>query len=236
MYRTKSFDAEGLKNQLSTGHTYPSEESNSARFSAGNLAKRTFDIVAAAALILIFMPLFALISCGVIISSPGPVFYSQLRIGRAGKPFKFFKFRSMVINADAVLKQFLEGDATARDQWAKYQKLVRDPRVTNFGRFLRVSSLDELPQLWNVLLGDMSLVGPRPCMASQHSLYGPHWAAYCSVRPGITGLWQVSGRSKLTFSERVELDARYVESRSFGFDLKIMMRTIAVVLRAEGSH
>lgn len=198
--------------------------------------KRTFDVVAASVLLVIFLPLLVLISLSVWRSSPGPVFYSQPRVGRHGRPFRFYKFRSMVTNSDEFLISFLESNPVAKSRWDEFQKLEDDPRITPFGRFIRRSSLDELPQLWNVLKGDMSLVGPRPCMVDQRMLYGRRWAAYCAVRPGMTGLWQVSGRNRLTYEQRVALDVDYVQKWSPWLDFKILFRTFRVVLTGDGSQ
>lgn len=197
--------------------------------------KRFFDACTAAIALVILIPLFLVIAIGVKLSSPGPVIYSQARVGRGGKCFEFLKFRSMALDADAILHAHLASNESARQQWSEYQKLKDDPRITRFGRFIRRTSLDELPQLWNVLIGQMSIVGPRPCLPAQRSYYADTWRHYCSVRPGLTGLWQVNGRNKLTFEERVRLDRQYVESQSLKLDLKIVWRTVAVVLTGEGS-
>ena len=125
---------------------------------------------------------------------------------------------------------------SAKSEWDQFQKLSNDPRITRFGRFIRKTSLDELPQFWNVLKGEMSLVGPRPCMPQQERFYGRHWATYCALKPGLTGLWQVSGRSKLTFAERVRLDAHYASEWSLWLDARILLRTVKVVLTKDGSH
>jgi Undecaprenyl-phosphate galactose phosphotransferase WbaP len=198
--------------------------------------KRAMDIVGAAALLLFFLPLLVIVAVGVMLSSRGPIIYSQERIGLNGKKFRFYKFRSMVVNSEEVFNSFLDTDADARSQWEKYQKLDRDPRITAFGKFIRKTSLDEFPQFWNVLVGDMSLVGPRPCMPSQRELYGSYWRDYCAVRPGLTGLWQVSGRNRLTYQERVQLDVRYVRGWSLWRDVQILTRTVGVVLTGHGSR
>lgn len=199
------------------------------------IIKRLFDICAAIMLLIIFMPTMIFVAFGVRLSSPGPMIFAQYRIGRGGRQFKFYKFRSMHVDAEEKLKEFLASNPSASAQWAEYRKLTNDPRITRFGRFIRRTSLDELPQLWNVLTGDMSLVGPRPVTASEKEKYGEFWASYCAVRPGLTGLWQVSGRSKLTYSDRVALDHRYVNDLSLVSDGKILLRTVAVVLRQDGS-
>ena len=198
--------------------------------------KRSFDIVGALFLLVLFAPFLIAVALGIRLTSQGPILYSQPRIGRNGRSFRFFKFRSMVTNADEVLSSFLDTDLGAKSQWDTYQKLDDDPRITPFGQFIRRTSLDEIPQLWNVLVGDMSIVGPRPCMPGQTGLYGADWAAYCAVRPGLTGLWQVSGRNKLTYADRVRLDAHYVANWSLWLDIKILLKTVRVVLTADGSR
>jgi exopolysaccharide production protein ExoY len=203
---------------------------------AGASIKRALDVFAALAFFVVFLPLYLAVALGICLTSRGPIFYVQERMGRHGRVFRFYKFRSMVENSDEVFSSFLDSDSEARSQWEKYQKLDRDPRITWFGRFIRRTSLDELPQFWNVLTGDMSLVGPRPCMPNQRGLYGAHWRAYCAVRPGLTGLWQVSGRNRLTYEQRVQLDAKYVKNWSLLLDVHILLRTVGVVLTGHGSR
>jgi exopolysaccharide production protein ExoY len=198
--------------------------------------KRWIDIVGASTFLALFLPMFLMVAMGIRLSSPGPIFYVQTRAGRQGRSFRFYKFRSMRVDADELLSSFLDSDADAKRRWEQFQKIDNDPRITSFGLFIRRTSLDELPQFWNVLKGDMSLVGPRPCMLEQRQLYGSHWVHYCSVKPGITGLWQVSGRNRLTYRQRVALDARYVQTWSIREDLKILAKTILVVLSARGAH
>lgn len=198
--------------------------------------KRLIDISGALFFFAVFLPLFVLIALGVALTSRGPIIYSQARIGMHGRRFRFYKFRSMVQNSDEVFNSFLDSDSEARSQWEQYQKLDRDPRITWFGRFIRRTSLDELPQFWNVLKGDMSIVGPRPCMPNQKCLYGVHWKAYCAVRPGLTGLWQVSGRNRRTYEQRVQFDAHYVQNWSLLLDIRILLRTVGVVITGYGSR
>jgi exopolysaccharide production protein ExoY len=197
--------------------------------------KRLVDVVGAALILLIFLPLLCIVVAGVLISSGPPIIYSHRRVGFRGRKFNLYKFRSMRKNADEVLTAFLDSDPTAKTEWEEFRKLKADPRVTNFGAFLRRSSLDEFPQLWNVLRGEMSLVGPRPVTRSEMSKYGEHWATYCSMKPGISGLWQVNGRNGLTYQQRVAFDVEYVRNWSLGLDLNILLRTVSVVLRREGS-
>lgn len=198
--------------------------------------KRAMDVVGALVFFVVFLPVLLIIAIGVRLSSRGPIIYYQDRVGLGGKTFRFYKFRSMVVNSDEVFKEFLDTDPEAKSQWEKYQKLDRDPRITAFGQFIRRTSLDELPQFLNVLFGDMSLVGPRPCMPNQKALYGVYWRDYCAVRPGLTGLWQVSGRNRLTYQQRVLLDAQYVRNWSLARDVHIMARTVRVVLTGHGSR
>lgn len=166
----------------------------------------------------------------------GPALFRHPRVGLGGVTFSCFKFRSMVIDADARLARLLASDPVAAAEWETRRKLPRDPRITRIGAFLRRTSLDELPQLLNVLRGEMSLVGPRPVVREeldQH--YGPATEAYCRTRPGLTGLWQVSGRSDTTYAERVQLDTRYVNEWSLALDLWILLRTIPAVLQRRGA-
>ncbi len=156
----------------------------------------------------------------------GPAIYKQRRIGMNGRRFTCLKFRSMSVDADQRLADLLTRDPRAASEWAQDHKLRRDPRITAFGRFLRTTNLDELPQLINILIGDMSLVGPRPIVAAEIERYGTRFSAYCATRPGLTGLWQVSGRNDLPYPRRVELDAWYVENRTLALDIKILFQTL----------
>jgi lipopolysaccharide/colanic/teichoic acid biosynthesis glycosyltransferase len=159
-------------------------------------------------------------------------FYRQERLGMGGRIFSMWKLRSMVPDADARLAAYLAGDEAARREWDAYQKLTEDPRITPLGKLLRKTSLDELPQLWNVLKGDMSLVGPRPMMPQQRALYPGY--AYFTMRPGVTGLWQVSDRNASTFAQRAEFDADYERKLSLATDMSVLLATVAVVLRGTG--
>lgn len=167
----------------------------------------------------------------------GPVLYKHTRIGLHGKPFTCYKFRSMVSNAQEILQKHLAEDVAARKEWDLFFKLKDDPRVTTFGKQLRQYSLDELPQLFNVLKGEMSLVGPRPVVQEElDKYYGENAKLYCMVKPGITGLWQVSGRNDLEYDERVALDFMYIMHRSIISDIVILWRTIGVVLKKKGAY
>jgi lipopolysaccharide/colanic/teichoic acid biosynthesis glycosyltransferase len=199
-------------------------------------AKRAADIAMAGSFFVFFGWAYALIWLGVLMTSGGPAIYMQPRYGKDGKVFRFLKFRSMVADADAVLARHLRENPGARREWDMYQKLEHDPRITRFGAFLRKYSIDEFPQFWNVLLGDMSMVGPRPCMFAQKELYGDYWDHYCAVRPGITGLWQISGRNEVSYRRRAAMDAEYVSTLSLTRDLVILLKTVSVVAGARGSR
>lgn len=196
---------------------------------------RALDILVAALSLIFFLPLFGLVAVLVKLTDGGSVFFVQERIGRGGAVFRCLKFRTMAQDAEARLKALLETDVQSRDEWTRTQKLRHDPRVTFIGRFLRNSSLDELPQLINILRGEMSLVGPRPIVAAEVKRYGRDFELYCAVKPGLTGLWQVSGRSEVAYEERVRLDATYVRSRNLALDLKILALTVPAVLFQRGS-
>jgi len=198
-------------------------------------ASRLLDTLLAACAILFLAPLLVLVAAMVYILDPGPIFFGHRRLGRDGRTFRCWKFRTMVVDSDARLAQLLAASPQARAEWARDHKLRNDPRITPIGNFLRKSSIDELPQLFNVLVGDMSLVGPRPIVRDEMDRYGRYFRDYCRVRPGITGLWQVSGRSDLSYRRRVALDVTYVRSKSLGLDLKIMFMTVPCVLGARGS-
>lgn len=198
--------------------------------------KRLIDIALGLAGLLLTLPLMLVIAILVRLDSPGPVLYRSKRVGRSGVTFRMWKFRTMVNGADEVLLQHLADNPTARAEWDLNQKLKNDPRITRIGRYLRKLSLDELPQFWNIIIGDMSLVGPRPIIQDEVYHYGDrlHW--YTSIRPGLTGLWQVSGRNNLTSAVRVDLDEYYVRHWSVWLDLYILLRTGWVVLRGEGAY
>jgi len=200
------------------------------------IAKRTLDLAFVAALGVVALPLVVIIAAMIKLSSPGPVFYGQPRYGRGGRPFVAWKFRSMVDNANKVLEDHLNSNPSLREEWNLSQKLKRDPRVTPLGRFLRHTSLDELPQFWNILIGDMSLVGPRPIIASEIARYGADFALYKKVTPGLTGMWQVSGRNLLSYEQRIGFDLYYVRNWSVWLDLHILARTVKTVLRGDGAY
>jgi undecaprenyl-phosphate galactose phosphotransferase len=199
------------------------------------MEKRLFDVLVSAALIVVLLPVMAVL--GVLVRlDGGPALFRHQRMGRGGRPFGCLKFRTMVPDSEAMLARVLAQDAEMRLEWEQTRKLRRDPRVTPVGRFLRKTSLDELPQLFNVLRGDMGLVGPRPVVASELDRYGRSARRYTAVRPGITGLWQVSGRSDTDYGRRVALDAYYVREQSLQLDFLILLRTVRVVLRGSGAY
>lgn len=197
--------------------------------------KRAFDLVVSGLLLLIgAVPLLIV---GILAASDGgSPFYSQTRVGRHGRTFRLWKFRSMTVDADLRLQRLLAADHAARLEWDRERKLRHDPRITPVGRFLRRSALDELPQLWNVFRGDMSLVGPRPVVESELERYGEEADAYLLVRPGVTGLWQVAGRNDVDYARRVALDAWYVRHWSFWNDLVVLFMTIPALLSRRGAY
>jgi len=196
---------------------------------------RLSNAVMAAALILFLAPLLLVLAAAVRWQDGGPALFRQTRIGRDGKTFGCLKFRSMAVDAEERLHRLLDTDPEARVEWASQHKLKCDPRITRLGLFLRRSSLDELPQLFNVLVGDMELVGPRPVVEAEAVRYGRRFREYCRVRPGITGLWQVSGRSDTTYRRRVAMDVVYSRAKSPSLDFRILLATIPAVLLRRGS-
>lgn len=198
-----------------------------------HLAKRFFDVAFSLAAIIFLSPLFLTIALLIRLTSPGKILYLQNRLGHKGKIFKCLKFRTMYIDAEEDLESILKKYPRLKKEWEAKQKLHRDPRIFSFGRFLRKTSLDELPQLWNVLKGDLSIVGPRPYMTTQKNEVGVHITKILSVRPGITGLWQTSGRSQTTFQQRIFLDAAYIDKRSLWYDFILLCKTIPIVIFAK---
>lgn len=196
--------------------------------------KRAFDIITSFISIIVTAPLMLVISLAIKLDSKGPVFYLRERIGRDGKGFKLLKFRTMTPDAEELLQAHLENNETYREQWERYQKLAKDPRITRVGKWLRRLSLDELPQIFNILQGDMSIVGPRPMMDEQIETYGRNFHLFSRVRPGLTGLWQVTGRNRLTFHERSVIDGYYVRNWSLWLDFYILAKTPLAVLMGEG--
>ncbi len=200
------------------------------------VVKRTLDILLVILAIPVLVPALFLVGLVVKLTSRGPAFFSHRRICRDGAFFSMWKFRTMCVDSSDVLEQYLSKNPKARAEWGKSHKLRHDPRITPVGLFLRRFSLDELPQVWNVLRGQMSLVGPRPIVAAEVEKYADNFEYYCRVKPGVTGLWQVSGRSELTYDQRVALDRRYVTRWSLFFDLKILLCTFKSVVNRDGAY
>jgi lipopolysaccharide/colanic/teichoic acid biosynthesis glycosyltransferase len=199
------------------------------------MAKRAQDILISLAALIWLAPVMLAIGLAVKVHDGGPMLFFQPRIGYDGDEFLFIKFRTMVLDGEALLERLILTDPRAAREWNEMQKLTHDPRVTLLGGFLRRTSLDELPQLINVLLGHMSIVGPRPILPEQIEDYGSGYKLYCLARPGITGLWQVSGRSETTFRQRAEFDAIYLKTWSFFRDLMLIVRTLDVVFHQRGA-
>ncbi len=197
---------------------------------------RIADIIIASLALVCFLPLMLFIALAIFVTDPGPIMFVHRRIGKGGKTFGCIKFRTMVCNADERLQELLKTCPQSRIQWQRDHKLVNDPRIISIGAFLRKSSLDELPQLFNVLRGEMSLVGPRPIVAAEIPRYGRYFIHYCSMKPGITGLWQVSGRNATTYQRRVALDTVFSQTFCLKIYLKILFATIPVIVLAKGAR
>jgi len=200
------------------------------------VTKRSVDLIFGSILLMILSPLMLLIALFIFFTFTGPVIYRHTRVGLDGKGFVCLKFRTMVVGSQEVLDWYLENHPEARSEWEIKLKLRRDPRVTKWGRFLRTWSLDELPQLWNVVRGDISMVGPRPLLPGEVAIYGAAFQTYCRVKPGITGIWQVSGRNCLAFADRARLDSWYINHWSLAMDLKLLLRTLTTVLGRKGAY
>jgi exopolysaccharide production protein ExoY len=207
--------------------------------------KRVFDILFSSAVIVLFSPVFILIALLVKLTSPGPILYKSVRLGRGGKVIYCWKFRSMFHDADERLNQLISSNPRLRAEWEQFQKLKKDPRITMIGQFLRKTSLDEWPQFWNVLKGDLSIVSPRPPVLMGppdqfaeeiRKWYGVSAGKILSIRPGLTGVWQISGRSEISFDERVRLEEVYAETRSFWKDVILIIKTIPAVLFSKGAY
>ena len=218
------------------GH-YPTETgaifTPPTRRAAYEAAKRALDMAAAGLGLVMLLPLLPLMALIIRLDSAGPVLFSQTRVGRKGREFRCWKLRSMYIDAEARKAELEQHNEMSG---GVIFKIKRDPRITRVGRFIRKASIDELPQLWNVLTGDMSLVGPRPAVPAEVAQYTPHERGRLAVKPGITCLWQISGRSDLDFEQQVNLDVQYARQRSMGLDLEILLRTVPAVLLAKGAY
>jgi lipopolysaccharide/colanic/teichoic acid biosynthesis glycosyltransferase len=200
------------------------------------LAGRMLDLTVATVALILLSPFLALTALVLALENDGPVIFRHRRVGKDGQCFEVLKFRSMHVDADRILAKHLRENPAAAAEWARDQKLKHDPRITPLGRFLRRSSLDELPQLVNVLVGDMSVVGPRPIVEAEIVRYGRCFRHYCRVRPGITGIWQVSGRNDVSYRRRVAMDALYARRKCATLDLRLMLATIPAVLSRKGSY
>jgi Undecaprenyl-phosphate galactose phosphotransferase WbaP len=209
---------------------------NNLLHSGSRIAKRTIDLACTLVVMLFALPFMAIISLLIVVESGFPVFYSQKRLGHDGRTFHIRKFRTMVQNATEVLERSLANSPELRKEWAENQKLRNDPRVTRVGRLLRKTSLDELPQLWNVIKGEMSLVGPRPIVDAEVAKYKEAYFLYTKTTPGLTGLWQVSGRNHTTYAERIAYDTYYVRNWSVWMDLYLLAKTVGVVLTGDGAY
>ena len=198
--------------------------------------KRTVDITASATALLLLSPVFLVTSLAIRKDSDGPAMFTQKRIGKDGKLFEIYKFRTMVPDADKKLFELLDKDEKAREEYKVNKKLKNDPRITKVGNFLRKTSIDELPQLINVLKGDMSLVGPRPYLPREKDDMGAYYNTIIESKPGITGLWQVSGRSNTTFEDRLEFDKEYTENKGFFYDMVLLTKTVGVVIHKDGAE
>lgn len=197
---------------------------------------RGLDVCLAVCGILFLLPLMIVLMGVTRFCDPGPVFFGHLRIGRNGRTFHCLKFRTMVVDAEERLTNLLKSDPGARAEWERDRKLTKDPRITGIGRFMRKTSLDELPQLWNVVRGEMSLIGPRPIVEAEVPRYGRYIVDYMSTRPGISGLWQISGRNNVSYRRRVALDVAFARSRSLKLYLRILVLTLPAVLLQRGSY
>ncbi|WP_309229284.1 sugar transferase [Novosphingobium sp. NBM11] len=214
-------------------------EHDTASMSSSRLGEgvmRVFDVIIACAALVFLAPLMIIVAITIYVLDPGPIFFAHVRVGRNGRVFRCLKFRSMVVNAEERLRDLLRNDPAARAEWEKDHKLRNDPRVIGIGKFLRKSSIDELPQLFNVLRGEMSIVGPRPIVTAEVPRYGRYFQHYCSVRPGITGLWQISGRNDTSYRRRIAFDVIFCRTLSVKLYLRILFGTIPSVMMQQGSY
>lgn len=219
-----------------TSVTNNMEKTNKIKNQIYAITKRIIDICGAIVGIILLLPLTLIIwITNICIKDKGPIFFIQERIGKDGKLFKFYKYRSMVVNADDKLSKYLAENEEAREEYKKYKKLKNDPRITKIGKFIRKTSIDEFPQFINVLKGEMSIVGPRPYLPREIEDMGESYNEIIKVKPGLTGLWQVNGRSETTFVDRLRIDKEYVQKRGMKLDIKILIWTIGKVFIKEGA-
>jgi exopolysaccharide production protein ExoY len=231
-YSLGSFDM----SEFVSVHAKPVVSATVAQRPVGNVGKRAIDIVLASSAIIILAPLLVVCFLAIIWTSPGAALFRHRRVGFGGKHFGCFKFRTMVPDAESRLQDYLESDPAARAEWATCRKLRFDPRITAIGAILRKTSLDELPQLFNVIKGDMSIVGPRPVTDEELTRYSTNVHDYLACRPGITGLWQVSGRSGTTYAKRVACDSFYARNWSIALDAKIVIVTLPALLDSDNAY
>jgi exopolysaccharide production protein ExoY len=215
---------------------FPLTADFAAKRTLGGRRKRSFDIVFSIISIIALTPIMLLISLLILIFDGGPAIIRHERIGRGGASFSCLKFRTMIKNGEDILRAHLEENTIAQKEWEQTRKLTNDPRVTKIGKILRKTSLDELPQIFNILVGEMSFVGPRPIVYEEIKRYGSAFLDYRQTRPGLTGAWQISGRSDVTYDVRIELDRSYISNWSLWLDMKIILKTIPAVIRAKGVY
>ena len=196
----------------------------------GDFRKRVFDVLFSLSVLVLFSPVYLVLALLIALSSRGSIFYVQERVGKNYKKFRCLKFRTMIENADEILLDLMESCPHIRQEFEETFKLKHDPRITWIGNFLRLTSLDEFPQFWNVLMGDMSVVGPRPLVVEELPKYGKHIDKILTIRPGITGLWQVSGRNDIPYPQRIKIDLYYVNFKNFWMELSIVVKTIGVIV------
>ncbi len=228
---TTGYLNQAIGSDISEGMRLPSVHSP-----VDSVLKRSFDICFAITFLIVAFPFLILLSIALQIDSPGRLFFLQERVGHRGNRFRCIKFRTMSEDAEQILEELLATCPAARREWEQDHKLRNDPRVSGLGVLVRKLSLDELPQLINILWGEMSVVGPRPIVSAEIPKYGRFFRDYCSVKPGLTGLWQVSGRNDVTYDERVRMDSDYAHRASFMFDLKIVAKTLPAVVAARGAY
>lgn len=206
------------------------------KFTINNIMKKLIDLIGGIIGVMLLIPITIFVAiCNVISRENGPIFFKQQRIGKNGKVFTMYKYRTMVVGAEEILQKHIDEQTEIGKEYIQNKKIKNDPRVTKIGKFLRASSLDEFPQFINVLKGDMSLVGPRPYLNTEKDDLGSYYPVISKMKPGLTGPWQVSGRSNLTFQDRIKLDIKYYENRSFWKDLKIILLTVKKVILKEGA-
>ena len=230
------YQAEVQEAQSGTSAGRAQRDAEPAIFFRYRFVKRIMDLFVSFVVMLVLAPVMLVIMAMVRFTSPGPIFFSHRRIAKNGAFFSMWKFRTMCVDSAEVLERYLAQHPAARAEWNLTHKLKNDPRITSIGLFLRRYSLDELPQIWNVVTGRMSIVGPRPIVAAEVEKYGEFFDHYCRVKPGVTGLWQVSGRSKVSYPNRVRLDCEYVEQWSLFRDFKILLATAKSVVNQDGAY